>query len=145
MNLQDAISFSAAFLYAVPIIAYLITQQWIHIKAFIGLFATMGIGESIKHYIISTASLRPNGAKDCNLWCNDGKQGGNPGMPSGHSSQVTFFASFYYGQTQNIWIRAGLVLYALLVMGTRYLKQCHTIPQIVAGALLGWTISQCAK
>jgi len=120
-------------------------QHTNHIKAFVGLFATTGIGEFIKHYIIKEASPRPNGAKDCNLWCNDGKQGGRPGMPSGHSSQVTFFASFYYGKTENKWIRAALIGYALLVMVSRYEKRCHTIPQIAAGALLGFFISWCVR
>ena len=141
----DLISLSAAALYAIPVIGFFIDQPFIHIKAFLGLFATTGIGEFIKHYLIKEASPRPKGAKDCNLWCNDGVQEGRPGMPSGHSSQVTFFASFYYGQTKNEWIRAALVVYALLVMVSRYEKRCHTVPQIAAGALLGFLISQCVK
>ena len=145
MGLQDLISLSAALLYAVPVIGYMISGNFIHIKAFIGLFATMGLGESIKYFIIKELSPRPKGAYDCNLWCNDGAQEGRPGMPSGHSSQVTFFSSFYYDQTGNEWIRAGLIFYALLVMVSRYLKRCHTIPQIAAGALLGWTMSRCVK
>ena len=145
MGLQDLISLSAALLYAVPVIGYMISGNFIHIKAFFGLFATMGLGESIKHFIIKELSPRPKGAYDCNLWCNDGAQEGRPGMPSGHSSQVAFFASFYYDQTGNEWIRAGLIFYALLVMVSRYLKRCHTIPQIAAGALLGWTMSRCVR
>jgi len=141
----DLISMSAALLYAVPVIGYVLSGNFIHVKAFIGLFATMGIGEFIKYYIIGDASPRPKGAYDCNLWCNDGLQEGKPGMPSGHSSQVTFFASFYYEQTNNIWIRAGLIGYALLVMISRYLKRCHTLPQIATGALWGWLMSRCAK
>jgi len=145
MDIQDAISISAAFMYLVPVIGFIINQNMIHVKVFLGLFATTGIGEFIKHYIIKEASPRPTGAKNCNLWCNDGKQGGRPGMPSGHSSQVTFFASFYYGQTKNEWIRAALIGYALLVMVSRYEKRCHTLPQIAAGALLGFLISWCVK
>jgi len=137
------ISMSAALLYVVPIIGYIVNNNYIHIKALLGLLATTGIGEFIKHYIIKEGSPRPKGAKDCNLWCNDGKQDGRPGMPSGHSSQVTFFASYYYGQTKNEWIRAGLIVYALLVMFSRYEKHCHTVPQILAGALLGFIISRC--
>ena len=142
---QDLISMSAALLYAVPVIGYALSGNFIHIKAFLGLFATMGLGESIKYYIIKELSPRPKGASDCNLWCNDGVQEGKPGMPSGHSSQVSFFASFYYDQTSNEWIRAGLIFYALLVMISRYLKRCHTIPQIAAGALLGLLMSRCVR
>jgi membrane-associated phospholipid phosphatase len=105
----------------------------------------MGIGETIKHYIIKEASPRPPAARDCNLWCNDGPQGGKPGMPSGHSSQVAFFASFYYHQTKNVWIRTGLILYELLVILSRYQKHCHTIPQIAAGTLFGLFMSWCVR
>ena len=145
MGLQDLISLSTTLLYVVPVIGYIISGNFIHINAFLGLFATMGLGEAIKHGVIKESSPRPKGAYDCNLWCNDGAQEGRPGMPSSHSSQVTFFAFFYYDQTNNEWIRAGLVLYALLVMISRYLKRCHTIPQIAAGALLGWTMSRCVR
>ena len=130
-------------MYAVPVIMYFITLDPFQLLGFLGLVATLGIGEFIKHYIIGTASPRPKGATDCNLWCTDGNQEGRPGMPSGHSSQVAFFASFYYSQTKNPWIRGGLIVYALLVMYSRYAKHCHTIPQIATGALLGFLMSKC--
>lgn len=136
---------SVALLYAIPVLAFIFSRNIIHIKAIIGLFATMGIGEYIKHYIIKDWSPRPKGALDCNLWCNDGPQEGKPGMPSGHTSQVVFITSVYYGETQNEWIRAALIGYALLVMISRYEKRCHTIPQIAGGALLGWFMSQCVR
>ena len=145
MGIQDLISMSAALMYVVPVLGYVLSGNFIHIKAFIGLFATMGLSESIKHFIIKESSPRPKGAYDCNLWCNDGLQEGRPGMPSGHSTQVAFFASFYYDQTNNKWVRVGLIFYALLVMTSRYMKRCHTIPQIASGALFGWTMSRCVK
>jgi membrane-associated phospholipid phosphatase len=145
MNIQNTISLSAAILYIIPVLAYMITQNIIHVRAFVGLFATMGLGEAIKHFVIKKASPRPKGARDCNLWCNDGIQEGMPGMPSGHSAQVAFFSSYYYQQTKNEWIRAGLILYALLVMVSRYQKNCHSIPQIVTGALLGYIVMLCVN
>jgi membrane-associated phospholipid phosphatase len=143
MNLLDIISVSTAALYAVPVVLYIITKDITQIRALIGLLLTLGVGESIKHHVIGKSSPRPFGARDCNLWCNDGAQSGKPGMPSGHSSQVTFFASFYYHQTKHPWIKNGLVVYALLVMLSRYLKRCHTLPQIIMGSLLGFVISKC--
>jgi membrane-associated phospholipid phosphatase len=62
-------------------------------------------------------------------------------MPSGHSSEVAFFLGFYYQQTDNKFIRGFLVIYAGLVMLSRYLKKCHTISQIFFGALLGLSLS----
>jgi len=139
----DWISISAGGMYAVPVLLYFMTYDPQQLLGFLGLVATLGIGEFIKHYIIGTASPRPKGATDCNLWCTDGNQEGRPGMPSGHSSQVAFFASFYYSQTKNPWIRVILVGYALIVMYARYAKHCHTIPQIATGALLGFLMSKC--
>jgi membrane-associated phospholipid phosphatase len=145
MNTLDLASMSILLAYIIPPILFAATKNIIHLKAFIGLLATSVISESIKYNLIGEKSPRPFGATNCNLLCNDGNQAGRPGMPSSHSSQVSFFASYYSQQTTNPWIRAGLFLYAGAVMFSRYKKRCHTIPQIVAGALLGWTISQCAK
>ena len=137
MDIQNMISLSAVILYIIPFIAYIITNNIVHIKAIIGLFATMGVGESIKYYLIKDASPRPKGAHDCNLWCNDGPQGGNPGMPSGHSAQVAFFSSFYYRKTTNIWVRAGLLndyyyyyyycssIFVALVLYHHHLHYCY--------------------
>ena len=95
----------------------------------------------IKYFIVGAASPRPKGATNCNFLCNDGDQSGRPGMPSGHSSEVAFFSGFYYQQTTNPFIRGLLVTYAGLVMMSRYIKRCHTINQIAAGALLGLSLS----
>jgi membrane-associated phospholipid phosphatase len=62
-------------------------------------------------------------------------------MPSSHSSSVAFFSGFYYQQTDNKFIKGGLIIYAGLVMISRYLKKCHTISQIIVGALLGVSLS----
>jgi membrane-associated phospholipid phosphatase len=137
MDLQNAISMSIGIIYFIPIVLYFITRQHIHLKALYGLFGTLGLSEMLKKDFIKEMGPRPKGAKHCNLLCNDGNQEGKPGMPSGHSSTVTFFSAFYYQQTNNIWIKAGLILYAFLMMLSRYLKYCHSLPQIICGALLG--------
>lgn len=132
---------SAGLLYVIPIILYMFTRNFIHIKAFFGTAGTTIISETLKYFFIGKASPRPTGAKDCNLFCNDGNQAGQPGMPSSHSAEVAFFAGFYYNETQNPIVRAILVIYAGLVMMSRYIKRCHTINQIGIGALLGLSLS----
>lgn len=106
------------------------------------MIATVAINEGVKHGIIGTASPRPSEARDCNLWVNDGPQGGRPGAPSGHSAQVSFFVG-YYLQTLSLSpvFRLLLLGYALLVMLSRYTKSCHTLPQILSGAALGSLLS----
>lgn len=139
-KIQDAISISVIGVHIIPIILFINTQNPIHIKAFIGSFAA-SITEYIKYNVIGKNSIRPEGAKDCNLMCNDGDMSGKPGMPSGHSVSAVFFSGFYFQNTNNNWIRIILVLYAVLIMYSRYYKKCHTINQISAGALFGLFLS----
>jgi len=141
MNFQDFISASVIIEYLLPIILYVYTEQSYHKIAFIGTFVTMVISECIKHYFVKKASPRPRGAINCNLLCTDGNQEGKPGMPSSHAATVTFFAAFYFRHTSNFYLRALLILYAILVISSRYVKRCHSIPQLAGGALLGYLLS----
>ena len=137
---------SVGLLYIIPVIFYWNTNNAIHLKGFFGIIGTTLLSEFIKYNFIGTVSPRPKGAKDCNLFCNDGKQDGRPGMPSSHSAEAAFFSSFYFNQTTNPVIKAGLVVYPILVMLSRYLKNCHTVNQVSAGAILGmssaWMVRQ---
>ena len=141
MNIADLISASILLLYIIPPILYIITNNVIHIKAFLGVIGTTLISETLKYFFIGTLSPRPEGAKDCNLLCNDGNQAGRPGMPSSHSAEAAFILGFYYQQYDNIYIRLFLVIYTGLIMLSRYLKKCHTINQICVGAFLGLCLS----
>jgi membrane-associated phospholipid phosphatase len=141
MNILNLISMSVALLYVIPPVLYAITKNVIHIKAFLGLIGTTVISETLKYFFIGQLSPRPEGAKDCNLLCNDGNQAGRPGMPSSHSAEAAFILGFYYQQYDNRYIRLILVIYTALVMLSRYLKKCHTINQVFAGAFLGLLLS----
>jgi membrane-associated phospholipid phosphatase len=141
MRIDDIVSLSAALLYVVPVVRYILIQHTEELHPLFGLFFTMIVNESIKHYIIGTRSPRPVGATNCNLWANDGKQGGRPGMPSGHSAQVSFFVGYYAQKTASLPLRFLLFLYGIAVMVSRYTKQCHTLSQILSGSALGFTIS----
>jgi hypothetical protein len=140
MNFQDFISSSILIIYIIPIVLYGITRDSYHKIAFIGTFATNAISEIIKHVFIKDISPRPQGAINCNIMCTNGNQEGKPGMPSSHAATIVFFTTYYYCHTRNVYIRAMLIGYALLVMMSRYHKRCHSIPQIMVGALLGWSM-----
>jgi membrane-associated phospholipid phosphatase len=105
-----------------------------HLRALIGMLLTALITDGWKTWF---PEPRPKGARNCNFWADNGNREDEPGMPSGHSSISTFFSAFYYQQTANPWIKGLLVLYALLVMLSRYVKHCHSLPQIVTGASIG--------
>jgi len=135
----DAVSSSIVVLYALPLILYFITFQPQQLMILLGMILTLGIGESIKHFLIGTKSPRPEGASDCNLFCTDGPQGGRPGMPSTHTAVTIFAAAAYFSQLSSYPLaQAGIVGYAVLMLYSRYAKQCHTLPQIAMGALLGY-------
>jgi membrane-associated phospholipid phosphatase len=141
MNLANILSSSVILLYVIPFVLYLYTGNNIHFRAFLGASTTTIVSEGIKYLFIGNKSPRPKGAKDCDLLCNDGNQEGKPGMPSSHSALVAYFSGFYYQQTNNIFVRFLLVSYAGLVMMSRYVKKCHTINQIIAGTILGLSLS----
>ena len=141
MNIIDLISASVLFLYIIPPVLYVFTKNLIHFRAFLGIIGTTLISETLKYFFIGDLSPRPEGAKDCNLLCNDGNQAGRPGMPSSHSAEAAFILGFYYQQYDNRYIRLILVIYTALVVLSRYLKKCHTINQVFAGAFLGLLLS----
>jgi membrane-associated phospholipid phosphatase len=142
--LADALSVSTGLTYLVPLILFIVTNNPLHLKAFVGIGSTTIISESLKPFF-SRLSPRPNQALNCNLLCNDGPQGGRPGMPSSHSASVVFFTSFYISEIDNIVGQLFLIGYAILVMASRYVKKCHTISQIIGGALLGLSLSHLVR
>jgi len=136
-SFSDWISLSVIIVYCIPVVLYFLTKQTTHLNALLGTFSTILLTEFLKHRVIKGKSTRPSGATDCNLLCDDGDQAGRPGMPSGHSSTVAFFAAYYFQETTNPWIRAALLGYASLVMWSRYEKRCHRPSQIATGAFIG--------
>ena len=145
MNFQDFISSSILIVYMIPIVLYGMTHKSYHIIAFIGTLAATAISECIKHIFIKEVSPRPQGAMNCNVMCTNGNQEGKPGMPSSHATTVAFFAVYYFRHTQNIYLRAILIGYALLVMMSRYYKRCHSLLQLMMGALLGGSMGVLLK
>lgn len=62
-------------------------------------------------------------------------------MPSSHSATVVFLTGYYLKYTNNTLLNMLFIEYAFAVMASRYVKRCHTIPQIISGALLGLSLS----
>ena len=83
---------------------------------------------------------RPEGARNCNMWMNNGDQSGAAGFPSGH---VATTAAFWAGA----WVLAGpdhstrvLIVGIMATAGMAWARmqmRCHTELQTVVGALLG--------
>jgi membrane-associated phospholipid phosphatase len=131
--LWNGLSMSVVLFYVLPLCMYLWTSNPFHLTVWAGYVATTIFSEGLKHGVIREKSPRPEGASDCNLWCNNGPQGGRPGMPSSHSAEAVFLATTYGSQGSPVlwWI------YAALVMFSRYAKQCHSVSQLMVGAAVG--------
>jgi membrane-associated phospholipid phosphatase len=137
MSPWDIISSSTVLFYITPIILFIINKQKKNIIVLSGLIGTLLSSEFIKRFIIDKKSTRPNGAKDCNMLCNDGNQSGKPGMPSSHSAITAFFVLYYFRESDSIIIKILLITILCMVGLSRYIKRCHTIYQIVAGYIYG--------
>ena len=145
MTLLDLISISVGIIYGIPVLLYILNGNAKHISAFIGLVGTLLSSEFIKRFIVKDVSVRPPGANNCNMLCDDGKQSGKPGMPSSHTAVATFFVTYYFQETSNIFLKSAMVIWLGSVMLSRYLKRCHTIYQIGVGALYGSLVAQIVR
>jgi len=143
--LDDLLSLSVLLVYIIPGVLYVYTGSVRDLIALAGVIATGTLSEGIKHLIIGTRSPRPKGASGCNLLCSDGLQEGKPGMPSGHSATVAFFAGYYMEETTNPWIIGALIIFAVSVMYSRYTKRCHSMEQIVTGGIFGYAMSRLVR
>lgn len=98
--------------------------------------------EWLKHVIVAAGagswSRRPVGARDCDMWCGGGPVGGAPGFPSGHMTTATLLVTGLWLITRSpvvVWIGVpwiGAMAWA------RWVKRCHSVVQIVGGALVGF-------
>lgn len=140
----DLLSMSILGLFLVPLVFFAWTQHTRHLWIFLGLVLVYLGSEGIKHYLLAptgwTIAKRPAGASNCNLWCDNGRQEGRPGMPSTHSAEAAYMALVYGSNAAT----GGIVwwIYAAAVMLARYQKRCHTIPQLLAGDTWGWSVYQ---
>jgi len=119
-------------------------------------------------------NVRPVGAKDCNSLNKGGCVGptttmrrrhdgwddridGRPGMPSGHCTVITMYLTLhvsnmlYLENHDKVRINArSITLFLILTIGTllmgfaRTYLQCHTLPQVIVGYLLGFCLGMIA-
>ena len=140
-SIENIASMAVFLVYVIPGVLYYYTRNPREIIAIIAVFGTGLLSEGVKHLIIGNRNPRPSGASDCDLLCINGLQEGKPGMPSGHSAMAAFFAGYYFNKTDEVWIKVALVIFATGVGYSRYTKRCHSIEQVIAGAMFGIIMS----
>ena len=141
-TIWDLISCSEGLLFLAPIVLYFNTYDFKHIQKVLVLLTTMLFGEFVKFNIIGDTSPRPAQAANCNIFCNNGAQGGKPGMPSTHMAVAAAFSTLYFPTGPiaviiKLPITYGFGLLIVTMAAARYFKFCHTPEQIIIGTLFG--------
>lgn len=101
------------------------------------------------------SGLRPEGAANCGFFYDKHEskyKGLSYGFPSGHSQSAAFISFYlyffvhkkYYKTNKLIYIILTTILILLMVitmLSRIYVENCHTIGQVIAGALIGAIIA----
>jgi len=95
--------------------------------------------KELYHKYIGIDSTRPKNSTNCSVFNKidkDNATGLVLGMPSGHSQNIFFLATFlalYFKSS----LKLGLFLVAIYGAYLRVEINCHTIPQVVVGSIMG--------
>jgi hypothetical protein len=148
----DAVSLSFLGAFVGPVVAWAATRDtwWLWLLgALIGANAVVAGVKTATHGVDVRGSwlVRPAGAHGCDAFCAAGASGGAPGFPSGHMTTVaTVVAGAWLGLreksdgTRLLVVLLGVPWIAAMAWA-RWAKRCHTVPQILAGVIWGFTVA----
>jgi membrane-associated phospholipid phosphatase len=148
----DVVSLSFLGSFVGPAVAWVATRDtwWLWLLA--GLFganATVAAAKDATRWagVRSGWLVRPAGARGCDAFCVAGASGGAPGFPSGHMTTVaTVVAGAWLGLreksdgTRLLVVLLGVPWIAAMAWA-RWAKKCHSVLQILAGVLWGFTVA----
>ena len=140
-------------------LSYFLTLQINYFMLGIALFINDRLNSVIKTIIQSQfgdnifgiLGKRPIGAKNCGYFSNSKNSiSKSYGMPSGHSQNAVFFSTFVIMNMLDTDIALhqktfGISLFICLSLGIMYSRvylNCHTIPQVVVGGLIGFLLAK---
>jgi hypothetical protein len=142
-DVANAISMSFLVAFVTPVVAIFAGDRPLPAAAFLvllflanatvaGIKRVLGGGHDRRGWL-----GRPAGATGCDVFCAGGAVGGEPGMPSGHVATVTLFVTYVWLQNDSPWILVVGVPWCIAMAWSRWWKRCHSVPQLVGGALFG--------
>jgi len=82
-------------------------------------------------------SRRPENANKCDYLSRREYNKDSPGFPSGHMTTTTMFAVYQMLKYPSTYSKVLNISLIVLMAFARYVKQCHTVIQIVGGVVLG--------
>lgn len=139
---MNTISISLLLLMLVPLFLFAWIKNIIYFYLLLAVIIVTCTTAILK-YIFAIISdnpvfYRPKGAEHCSVW-NDKCCPYAPAFPSGHMSVSTFLAItlvlILYPSSIIAWFVA--ISYIVVMGASRYMKQCHNLPQITAGVIYG--------
>lgn len=145
-TIENWISSMAIFYIGIPIFLFVGFQNLTALKISGIILIADGITAVIKLLTMNTNVSylkRPKNAEGCNLQMT-GKQGGQPGFPSGHMATTTAFWFSAYALVPQMYRMHTLVagvLFSSVMMWSRMKKSCHTFVQCIAGASVGIVVA----
>lgn len=133
-NIIDKIGFHGPIILGLWSI-YLLKNQFTYLMAYVvGFMVNTKINEALK---ILIKQPRPKGCEE-----EFGKDTAHHyGMPSGHAQMAFFSIAFIYLTTKNQIVFLWMCLLGSITLYQRYNRKCHSIPQLVMGAVTGSIIS----
>ena len=149
----DAVSLSLIPLIAAPIGLYIRTKNTKYIPVIMSIVITeIIISFSRQLPAFHPVMMRPVGAKNCNLFNSGGSYDGQLAMPSGHmmlTTCISFSLLFIYMGTTDLKTIAvinpaafsSVIIYIFLMGGSRIMRGCHNIPQVLIGGLIGFALA----
>lgn len=145
-SLDNWISTMAIAYVGIPVFVFVTFQNMLALKV-TGLVVTANGFTALIKWLTADAKAsflkRPAGAQGCNLQLT-GRQGGQPGFPSGHMATTTAFWTciwFLVGsEYKTAVLVVGLIL-SIAMMWSRMKKSCHTFLQCIVGAAVGFGIA----
>jgi len=141
-NIVDNISMSLMSLEYYPLIAYIFSRKLEYLYIYIGVLIVRYSTEYVREIIAKISKnpifYRPTGCKNCSL-LNTPTDPNGPAFPSGHMGMTTFLVITLLYVTKNTNLIAYILAttYIILMGYSRYYKNCHNIPQIIAGIIHG--------
>lgn len=137
-ELANYVSMSLAVVVVLPWILFVATlDPWF---VYLGLsIIAVELSTKIIKIIVGTSSIygRPAEARDCDITCSNGYQGGMYGFPSGHvavASCVSVALMMKYPSLGSIFVATFFVI---VMAWSRLHKRCHNMIQVITGCLYG--------
>ena len=166
--ISSIVNDSISFLLSLIVLSYcLYTLDFISI---VGCFLAVIIPMLIKAITRNTPFpgifKRPDGAKDCNLFNTGGVCDRESGFPSGHVTLIAYFCFYIYFQynkelkeylfgddtkreykstqysSQDLYLLILCFIPTIMMGYAIYMKNCHNMIQVTAGAITGFAISR---